>query len=125
VRVQRLRQPEVEDFDGPVMADPDVRRLEVPVDDVRFVRRVRRVGNLPRHPQGVHQRDRSAADHHREVVPVDQLHDERAGVRLPRAGLQPIDLRNVGMVERGERLLDPANVSYRLTVRVLNYPKVY
>ncbi len=48
VGVERFRQPEVQHFDGPVLAHLDVGRLEVPMDHPRFVRRS--VGAAGDHP---------------------------------------------------------------------------
>ncbi len=46
-RVERLRQPEVQHLDDAVVADLDVRRLQIAMDDALLVRRFERVGDLP------------------------------------------------------------------------------
>jgi hypothetical protein len=98
-RVERFRQSEIEHLYGAVAADLDICWLQVAVDDAGFVRRLERVGNLSRDWQGVRKRHRTAGDQRREVVPLDELHDERPRARG--AVLEAIDLRDAGVIERG------------------------
>jgi len=100
-RVHHLRQAEVEDLHSPVPPHLDVRRLQVTVDDPLLVRRLERLGDLPGDRQRIGERHRPARDEDRQVVPVDQLHDQ--GPHAPRL-LEAVDLRDVRMVERRQRL---------------------
>jgi len=71
------------------------------VDDPELVRRLERVGDLPRDRQRLGERNRPPLEDRAQVLAVDQLHHERAGAsRL----LEPVDLRDVRVVERRERL---------------------
>jgi hypothetical protein len=51
--VERLGQPEVQHLHGAVRPDFDVRRLEIPMDDTRLVRRLQRLRDLRRNRQRV------------------------------------------------------------------------
>ena len=74
------------------------------MDDAELVRGFEGIGNLPGDREGVGDGNRSASDDDREVLPLDQLHHQRADCgRL----LEPIDLRDVGVIEHRERLCFP------------------
>ena len=77
VRPPRLGQPEVEHLGDTIGAKLDVGRLEVAVDDPLLVRGFERLGDLPRDGQGLIERDRAAGDALRQVLALDQLHDQR------------------------------------------------
>ena len=71
------------------------------MDDALFVRRFQRFGDLPGDRQCFVERERPLRDAVGERRAFDQLHHEGAdAVRL----FEAIDLRDVGMVQRGERL---------------------
>ena len=58
---QRLGETEVEHLHRAVGADLDVRRLEIAMDDALLVRRLERVGDLPRDRQRLGERNRRRA----------------------------------------------------------------
>ena len=71
------------------------------MDDALLVRRLERVGDLPRDRQRFIERKPALGDPLGERRPFDQLHDERRGpVRL----FEPVDAADVRMIQRGERL---------------------
>ena len=82
--VERARDPEVGDLDPPVAADEDVRRLDVAVDDAADVRGLEGLRRLGRDAGGLARGERPvAAQDRREVLPLDDLHDEiRPGLAL-------------------------------------------
>ena len=68
--------------------------------DAGLVRRFQRVGHLSCDRQRLFDRDGAPRETLREIFTLDQLHHERADAgRLFNA----IELRDVGMIERGER----------------------
>ena len=69
------------------------------MDDPLLVRGFEGLRNLLRDWQGVVDGDRAAGDALRQIVALDQFHHEGRDVG---GFLQPIDLRNVRMVQRGE-----------------------
>ena len=97
---KRLGQAEVEHLHGAVCADFDIGRLQIPVDDPLFVRRLERLGDLGR--------DRSASAI--AIAPlairpasfaVDEFHHEGPdAIRL----LEPVICAMFGMIEGGEHL---------------------
>jgi hypothetical protein len=76
-RIEYLGQPEIEDLHRSVRSDFDIRRLEVPMDDAFLVRRLERFGDLSGDRQSLFERKRSARDPVRQVVALDNLHDQR------------------------------------------------
>ena len=74
------------------------------MDDPAVVRGFERVGDLARDRQRLRNRQRPARDEHREVVAVHQLHHQRAWSPGRAVPFEPVDVRDVGMVQRGERL---------------------
>ena len=60
-RVERLRQPEVQHLHRAVVADLDVRRLQIAMDDPLLVRRFERLGDLLRDRQRLVERNRRRA----------------------------------------------------------------
>ena len=71
-----LREAEVEDLHAPVRRDLHVRRLEVAMHDPLLVRRLQRLGDLPGVGERFFEWKRADASAHREVFPLDELHDE-------------------------------------------------
>ena len=94
-------QAEVQHLDRAVGRDLDVGRLQIAMDDAVLVRRFERLGNLPRDRQRFVDGQRAARDPVGERVALDQLQDERVDVA---AVLEPVDRRDVRMVERGQHL---------------------
>ena len=73
----RLRQAEVEHFDQPSGVSLDVGRFQVAVDDALFVRRLERVGDLPRDRQRLRERQAVRARAASASVALDELENER------------------------------------------------
>ena len=71
------------------------------MDEAFFVRGFERVGDLPRDGQRLGQRHRPARDVDGEVFPLDKLHHDRD---LTVDLFEPVDVRDVRMVERRQRL---------------------
>ena len=63
------------------------------------MRGVERVRDLGRNGQRLIKRNRAARDALREVVALDEFHDERGGART---FFKPVDGGDVRMIERGE-----------------------
>ena len=100
-RVHRLGEAEVEDLDLPVGRELDVGGLEVAVDDPLLVRRLERLGDLPRDGEGLVERQRAALQPFGEVFALDELHDEGAdAARL----LEAVDRGDVGVLQLGQDL---------------------
>ena len=57
-RIERLREPEVQHLDRAVGPHLDVRRLQIAMDDAVLVRRLERIGDLPRDRQRFVERNR-------------------------------------------------------------------
>ena len=110
----QLRQAKIEHFDGAVRAHLDIRGLQITMDDAGIVRRSERVCDLTRDRSRLVDRDWPTRDPLRQVLAVDQFHDQDGGRRFGasrrdrsanrRPALQAIDLRDVRMIERCERL---------------------
>ena len=66
------------------------------MNDPLLVRRLERLGNLLRDRQRLVERDRSARDALREILALDQFHDEGAH---PGGFFKAVDVRNVGVIE--------------------------
>ncbi len=76
------------------------------MDDPLLVGGFQRLGYLPRDGQRLVQRHRAARDPLRKVFALYELHDQRLR-RRPCAGrrdrvFEPVDLRDVGVIQRGE-----------------------
>ena len=72
------RQSEVEHLDGAVGPDLDVGRLQVPMDDARFVRRFEARRDAGGDRKSLVDRQRSGGEPFGERRPLDELHDEEA-----------------------------------------------
>ncbi len=100
-RVHRLGEAEVEDLDLAVGRELDVGGLEVAVDDSLLVRRLERLGDLPRDGEGLVEGERPALQPLGEVFALDELHDEGAdAARL----LEAVDRGDVGVLQLGQDL---------------------
>ncbi len=71
------------------------------MDDALRVRRFERFGNLPRDRQRLVERNRTAVDAIGERWSLDHLEHER---RRMIGRLEPVDGRNIGMVERRQKI---------------------
>lgn len=98
--VDGLRETEVEDLDLAVGREADIGGLEIAVDHAGFVRGFEAGGDLAADFERLVKREGSALQAVVDRLARDELEDEEAGV----AGLiDAEDLRDVGMVQRGER----------------------
>ena len=97
----RLRETEVEHFHRAIVANLDVRRLEVAVHDALRVRGFERLRNLSRDRQRLVWRDRPGRDPIGEGWPLDHLEHER---RYMIGRLEAVDRRDVGMIQRREQI---------------------
>jgi hypothetical protein len=100
-RVRELREAEVQDFHRSVRPKLDVGRLQVAVDDSMVVRRLERLGDLFRDAQCVLERDCAGPQPLREILALDQLHDEGAYVT---GFFKAVDIGDVLMVQRCQGL---------------------
>jgi hypothetical protein len=87
--------------DRAVGADLDVRRLQIPMNDALLVRRLERLRKLCRNGQRLGQRDRALREPLREIVAIHELHRQRGQTS---AVLEPVNCRDVRMVQRREHL---------------------
>ena len=69
------------------------------MNDPLLVRRFERLGDLPRDRQRLVERNRAARDPLRQVLALDELHDERGDAL---GFFESIDRRDVRMIQRGE-----------------------
>jgi hypothetical protein len=99
-RIHRFREPEVEHLHRAVVANLDVRGLEIAMDDALLVRGLEGRGGLLRDRHRVGQRHRAARDVHGQILAFDEFHDQ--GARAPRL-LDAVDGRDVRMIQRRQR----------------------
>ena len=106
VPAPRLGEAEVEHLDLSVGRQLHVRRLEVAVDDALLVRLFERLGDLPGDDDGLVRRQRPALQPLGEVLALRQLHDQDVRLRpvVERHALEAVEVRDAGVVERGEDL---------------------
>ena len=97
---ERLRQAEVQHLDGAVGRQHHVGRLQVAMHDPALVRELERFRHLPCDDERLLERQR-AAHVTVETNTFDEFHHQ--GLDLAGA-LESVDLRDVGMVQRGQRL---------------------
>ena len=97
--VEAFGQPEVQHFHRAVLADFDVRGLQVPMDDPLLVRGFEGVRDLRRDRERLVDGNRPADDPIGERRALDQLHHQ--GVYAVGV-FEPVDLRDVRMIERRE-----------------------
>jgi hypothetical protein len=71
------------------------------MDDALLVRGFECLRDLLRDRQGLVERDRATRDALREILTVDEFHHERVHAD---GFLEPVDRRDVGMIQRRERL---------------------
>ena len=104
-RFDGFREPEVEHLHRAVVADLDVGRLQIAMDDAQLVRGFQGLRDLLRDRQRVGQRDGPMRDALRERLPLDQFEHQRM---RGAAVFEPIDRGDARMIERGEHLRFPA-----------------
>ena len=102
----RLRQAEVEHLDLAVWRDLHVGRLQVAVDDALLVRVLEGLGDLLGDSDRLVDRNRPALQSLREVLALDQLHDQDVRLRSVRErhALEAVEVGDVGVVEGGQDL---------------------
>ena len=100
-RIRQLRQPEVQHLDGPIVADFDIRRLQIAVNDAQCVRGFNRFCNLSRDRERLWKRNRTSRDPVRQRRTVHQFHHERMG---PARIFEAVDPRDMRMVQRRKNL---------------------
>src|SRR5262245_23068138 len=83
------------------------------MDDALLVRCFERLRDLLRDRQRLIELDRTAAGALRQVLALDQLHHKRLH---PRRSFEAIDRRDVGMIQRRERLRFPLEAGEALDV---------
>ena len=98
--LDHLGQAEVEHFQAQIRRDGDVRGLQIPVDDAALMGRIERIRELPGDPEGLLDAQRPAHQAIRERLALDQLEDDPAN---PPTLLDPMDRRDVRVVQRGQR----------------------
>jgi len=106
VRVQELRDPEVEEARRAVGRHEDVRRLEVPVDHEVLVRVLHRRADRAEEEESLPDAEAVAVAVLAERPPLDVLHDEVRQAVLGRPSVE--QLRDVRVVERRQDLPLPA-----------------
>jgi hypothetical protein len=94
-------QPEIEHFHRAILADLDVGRLEIAMNDSLRVCGLERLRNPLRDDDGLGLRNRPLRDPLGQRRSVNQLHDQRMNLI---GVLESVDVRDVGMIERGQHL---------------------
>ncbi len=98
--INRARQPEIQHLHRAVRTYLHVRGLEIAVNDALLVRRLERLGDLPRNRQRLVERKRPLHDAVRERRALDELHHQRGhAARF----LEAVDVGDVWMVQRSQR----------------------
>jgi hypothetical protein len=98
-RLQGLRQSKIEHLHGAVVAQLDVRGLEIAMDDALLVSRLQRLGDLTGDRKRLIERHGRASDVLGQRLPVNELHDQRRdAVRF----LQSVDLGDVRVIQGSE-----------------------
>ena len=96
-RLLQLRDSEIEDLEPPALGDEEVLRLQIAVDDARFVRRGQTVRQLHGEVEYLRRRQRAVAERRAQRPPLQQLaDDERLAVVLA----DVVDRDDVRMVQR-------------------------
>jgi len=81
LRLERLREPEIQHLDLAVWSDLDVGGLQVPMDDALLVGRLQRLGDLQRDGHGLVYRQRTASQPLGQIFAGSQFHDEEVDGR--------------------------------------------
>jgi hypothetical protein len=100
-RLERFGEPEIQHFDDAIGPNRNVGRLQITMDDVLLVRRFERLSDLLRDLERFLDRHRATSDPISERRPIDEFHHQRVyAIRV----FEPMDMRDVLMVERCEHL---------------------
>ena len=99
-RLRKLRKPEVENLDAPVLRDEHVLRLEVPVDDPLVVRGGEAAGDLHAALDRLPRRQRAAFERLSQRFPFEEFRDD---VRHAVGRADVVDDEDVGVIERRGR----------------------
>ena len=100
-RVERFGEAEVEHLHRSVVANLDVRRLQIPMDDSMLMGLLQRLGELPGNRKHVLQRQGAERQPRPEILAFDQLHgDSLDAVCL----FEAVYVSDRWMIERGECL---------------------
>ena len=97
--LNRLREPEIEQFDGAVGSDLDIGGFEIAMDDALVVRGFERLRDLPRDSQRFVERNPALSDAIGQRQALDVFHDER---RHTAGALEAVDTCDVGMIQQRE-----------------------
>jgi hypothetical protein len=101
-RLDRFREPEIQHLHRAIVADLDIRWLQIAMDDARLVGRLERVDDLAGDRDRIGDRQGAARfEHLGERDAGNQFHDQGTHVT---GVLDAVDMRDVGMVEGGECL---------------------
>ena len=98
--VRALARPKSSTFDDPIGRDLDIGRLQIAVNDSLLVRRVERIGDLPRNRQCLAHRQRARRQALGERLTLDQLENQPMNAV---ALLEPVDGADVRMIQRGQQ----------------------
>jgi hypothetical protein len=108
------RQAKIEQLDQTAVGQEDVSRLDVAVDDARFVRSAKRLHHLSYDVDDFCQRRRPAHQSCLQADALEELHGDK-GERLARAGIE--NSADVGMVERRRQPCLTLESTNRIDVR--------
>ena len=98
-RLQGFRKAEVQHLHRSVGSQLDIRGLQIAVNDALLVRRFEGFRDLLRDGQRLVERDRATRQPLRQILALDEFHHQG----LDALGVfQPVDGRNVRMIQRGE-----------------------
>ena len=101
IDLRQLREAEVEHLDRAVVADHDVARLEITVDDAPRVRRGDRVGRRDRNTEQFARPKTPCWNQRVEARAVDEFHHDEIDIALP---VELVNGDDVRVTERGEEL---------------------
>jgi len=103
--IEKERHSEIQKLDhgliGPILCQENVRRLDVPMNDVESMRIAQRRADLDHVVHRLLRRQRGIFDEPAQVGAHQQIHDQVAQPRLERAGV--VDADDVLVVQCGER----------------------
>ena len=101
VRGHGLGEAEVEDLDRAIGTNFDVGRLQIAVHDALLVRVLHGLGDLPGDVERVAERQRARLEQVCQRAPFDEFHHQG---RDAVAVFEPVDVRDVRMVEQRQRV---------------------
>ena len=112
-RIERFGQPEVQDLHRPVVANFDVRRLQIAMDDAVVVGLLERLGNLPRDWKRLFEWYGAPRHPGGEILAVHEFHHDRMD---PVCFFETVDLGNVRVIQPRERPRFPLKTPQSLGV---------